>query len=93
MKKKFIVLGVIVGYFWFFKSNAQINFGEKAMGAVQKGVTGFTFSDADAAVLSKAAVDKMDAENEVAGATDPYTIRLNRVFGKYTSWRRIYLKL
>lgn len=65
--------------------NAQINFGEKAIGAVQKGVTGFTFSNADAAALSKAAVDKMDTENEVASATDPYTLRLNRVFGKYTA--------
>jgi putative metalloprotease len=34
--------------------------------------------------LSKTAVDKMDAENVVAGPTDPYTVRLNRVFGKYT---------
>lgn len=67
------------------KANAQINLGEKALGAVQKGVTGFTFSDADAAALSKAAVDKMDAEHIVTGPNDPYTIRLNKVFGKYTT--------
>ena len=67
------------------KANAQINLGEKALGAVQKGVTGFTFSDADAATLSKAAVDKMDAEHIVTGPNDPYTIRLNKVFGKYTT--------
>lgn len=85
MKKKFIVLGVLFAAFGFTKMNAQINFGEKAIGAVQKGVTGFTFSNADAAALSKAAVDKMDTENEVACATDPYTLRLNRVFGKYTT--------
>ena len=85
MKKKFIVLGVLFATFGFTKINAQINFGDKAIGAVQKGVTGFTFSNADAAALSKAAVDKMDAENEVAGPTDPYTLRLNRIFGKYTS--------
>jgi len=85
MKKKFIVLGVLFAAFGFTKMNAQINFGEKAIGAVQKGVTGFTFSNADAAALSKAAVDKMDTENEVASATDPYTLRLNRVFGKYTA--------
>jgi putative metalloprotease len=65
-------------------ANAQINFGEKALGAVQKGVAGFTFSDADASALSKAAVTKMDAENVVAGPTDPYTIRLNKIFGQYT---------
>lgn len=85
MKKKFIVLGVLFATFGFTKMNAQINFGDKAIGAVQKGVTGFTFSNADAAALSKAAVDKMDTENEVASATDPYTLRLNRVFGKYTA--------
>ncbi|WP_264531253.1 M48 family metalloprotease [Flavobacterium sp. N502540] len=85
MKKKFIVLGVLFAAFGFTKINAQINFGEKALGAVQKGVSGFTFSNADAAALSKAAVDKMDAENQVAAATDPYTLRLNKVFGKYTA--------
>lgn len=85
MKKKFIVLGVLFAAFGFTKINAQINFGEKALGAVQKGVSSFTFSNADAAALSKAAVDKMDAENQVAAANDPYTLRLNRVFGKYTA--------
>lgn len=84
MKKKFIVLGVLFGALSFTKINAQINLGEKALSAVQKGYTGFTFSNADAAELSKAAVAKMDAENEVAAATDPYTLRLNRVFGKHT---------
>jgi putative metalloprotease len=84
MKRESIVLAVLLVVFGFSGANAQINFGEKALGAVQKGVAGFTFSDADAAVLSKTAVDKMDAENVVAGPTDPYTIRLNRVFGKYT---------
>ena len=84
MKKKLIVMGVFAA-FGFIKMNAQINFGEKAIGAVQKGVTGFTFSNADAAALSKAAVDKMDAEHEIAPATDGYAIRLNRVFGKHTA--------
>jgi putative metalloprotease len=85
MKNKSILLGVLLVLFGLSKANAQINFGEKALGAVQKGVTGFTFSDADAAALSKAAVDKMDAEHIVTGPKDPYTIRLNKVFGKYTS--------
>jgi len=84
MKKKLIVMGVFAA-FGFTNMNAQINFGEKAIGAVQKGVTGFTFSNADAAALSKAAVDKMDAEHEIAPATDGYAIRLNRVFGKHTA--------
>jgi len=85
MKKNLIVIGVLFAALGVTKMNAQINFGEKAIGAVQKGVTGFTFSNADAAALSKAAVDKMDTENEVAAATDGYAIRLNKVFGKHTT--------
>jgi putative metalloprotease len=85
MKKNLIVIGVLFATLGFTKMNAQINFGEKAIGAVQKGVTGFTFSNADAAALSKAAVDKLDTENEIAAATDGYALRLNRVFGKHTA--------
>ena len=83
MKIKPIVLVTLFMLFGFSKTNAQINFGEKAMGALQKGVTGFLFSDADAALLSKAAVDKMDLEYTVATSTDPYTIRLNSIFEKH----------
>ena len=85
MKKNLIVVSVLFAALGFTKMNAQINFGEKAIGAVQKGVTAFTFSNADAAALSKAAVDKMDAEHEVAAATDGYAVSLNRVFGKDTT--------
>jgi metalloprotease len=67
----------------FCSLQAQINLGEKALGALQKGVTSFTFSDEDAAKLSKEAVDKMDKENVVAGPKDAYTIRLNKLFGKH----------
>nr|WP_315200878.1 M48 family metalloprotease [uncultured Flavobacterium sp.] len=84
MNTKSLLLGALAIFFGFSTAQAQINFGEKALGAVQKGMTGFTFSDADAAALSKPAVDKMDTENKVAPATDPYAIRLARVFGKYT---------
>jgi len=83
MKRKSIVLVAILAVLGFSEANAQINFGEKALGAVQKGVTGFTFSDADASGLSKSAVDKMDAEHTVASSTDPYTIRLIKIFGKH----------
>ncbi|GAA4759287.1 MULTISPECIES: M48 family metalloprotease [Flavobacterium] len=65
--------------------HAQINLGEKALGAVQKGVAGFTFNDEDAAALSKEAVVKMDAENKVAGPKDAYTLRLNKIFGKHSA--------
>ncbi|MEO7975669.1 M48 family metalloprotease [Flavobacterium sp.] len=84
MKNKIIVLGAALAFFISSKMNAQINFGEKAIGALQKGVASFTLSNEDAAALSKAAVEKMDAEHEVAGPKDPYTIRLNRLFGKHT---------
>ena len=84
MKTKSVVLGALAILFGILTSQAQVNFGEKALGALQKGVTGFTFSDADSAAMSKPAVDKMDAENKVAGPKDPYAIRLARVFGKYT---------
>jgi putative metalloprotease len=84
MNTKSLLLGVSLILFGFSTAQAQINFGERALGAIQKGMTGLTFSDADAAALSKPAVDKMDAENKVAGPTDPYAIRLDRIFGKYT---------
>ncbi|MBS7255560.1 M48 family metalloprotease [Flavobacterium branchiicola] len=85
MRKKFIVLGVLFATLGFTKMNAQINLGDKAMGAVQKGITGFTLSNADAAALSKQAVVKLDSANVIAGPNDGYTLRLNRVFGKYTA--------
>lgn len=79
--KTSLVLGTFV---MCLSSQAQINLKEGALGALSKGAASLTFSDADAAQLSKAAVTKMDAENTVAGPTDPYTVRLNRVFGKHT---------
>lgn len=85
MKKKTLLLATVLAISGLQKSNAQINLGEKTLGAVQKGITGLTFSDADAANLSKEAVAKMDKENPVADDKDPYTIRLKRVFGKHAS--------
>ena len=82
--RKLAVLSLIICGLSFSVAKAQINFGEKAMGALQKGYTGLTFSNADAAKLSKEAVVKMDSEHTIAGPTDPYAIRLNKVFGKYT---------
>jgi metalloprotease len=85
MKRKSILLVALITFFGLSKTNAQIKFDDKMMGAVQKGVSGLTFSDADAQKLSKAAVDKLDSEHVIAGPTDPYTIRLNKIFGKYSS--------
>lgn len=81
--KKALIITAIVALGGFSNLNAQINLGDKALGALQKGVTGFTFSDEDAANLSKEAVAKMDKENPVAGPKDAYTIRLNKLFGKH----------
>jgi len=82
MKKALIIIA-IVALGGSSNLNAQINLGEKALGALQKGVTGFTFSDEDAANLSKEAVAKMDKENPVAGPKDAYAIRLNKLFSKH----------
>lgn len=85
MKRKSLLLAVLFVSLGFSEINAQVNLGEKALGALQKGVTGFTFSDEDAAGLSKEAVAKMDLENKVAGPKDAYTIRLNKIFGKHSN--------
>lgn len=84
MKNKSLFLGLILTVLVLSKANAQFNL-NKGLDAAQKGMTGFTFSDADAAVLSKAAIEKMDKENPVANQKDPYTVRLNKIFGKYTN--------
>ena len=83
MKAKILVATVILSIMSFTKINAQINLGEKALGALQSGVASFTFSDEDAAAISKEAVRKMDSTNTVAGPKDGYTLRLNRIFGKH----------
>jgi len=83
MKTRFIITAIILSILSFTKINAQINLGEKAMGALQSGVASFTFSDEDAAAMSKEAVRKMDSSNVVAGPKDGYTLRLNRIFGKH----------
>lgn len=84
MKKRGIVLGILLAAFSFSEMNAQ-KLSDKAMGALGKGVSGFTFSDADAAALAKESVAELDANNPVAGPEDGYSIRLNRLFGKHTS--------
>jgi putative metalloprotease len=85
MKNNILKLSFVLLLTGFNTATAQINLSERALGSVQKGLTGFTFSDKDAATLSKQAVDKMDKDNTVAGPKDPYTIRLNKVFGKHAT--------
>lgn len=83
MKKLVHRLTLSLVLFAFPAVNAQITLGDRALGAVQKGLTSLTFSDEDAAALSKQAVEKMDKENTIAGPKDKYAIRLNKVFGKH----------
>lgn len=80
-----IVIAALITVMSTYKSNAQINLKDKAMGALQSGVASFTYSDEDAAAISKEAVRKMDSTNVVAGPKDGYTLRLNRIFGKHAS--------
>lgn len=64
-------------------SYAQFKINSKTIGAAEKGLKAATFSDADAARLSKEAVDWMDANNPVAKDSDPYAVRLNKIFAKH----------
>ncbi|MCM0668552.1 M48 family metalloprotease [Flavobacterium tyrosinilyticum] len=82
MKKRIILLGTLFAILSFTKTNAQI-LSDKTMGALGKGVSGFAFSDADAAALAKQSIAEMDANNPVADSKDGYSIRLNRLFGKH----------
>lgn len=64
--------------------NAQINLG-KMTKAASGGISALSFSNADAQKLAKEGVDWMDKNNKVAGPKDPYTVRLNKLFGKHKS--------
>ncbi len=66
-------------------STAQIKLNSKTIGAVNKGVNAAAYSDADAARDAAAAVKWMDTHNPVAAANDPYTLRLNKIFGKHNN--------
>jgi len=59
MNTKTLLLGAFSILFGLSAAQAQINFGERALGAVQKGMTGFTFTDTDPAALSKPFLKKM----------------------------------
>ena len=78
--KKLFFSALIIGA--FTTGSAQINLG-KVTDVASKGVKALAFSNADAIKLSKEAVDWMDKNNPVAGPKDPYTIRLNKLFGKH----------
>lgn len=85
MNSKKFNLYVIFFFFGVTISNAQINFGERALGALQNAASSFTFTNEDAAKLSLQAVNKMDKDNKMASSKDAYAIRLNKIFGKHIS--------
>ncbi len=85
MKTKSLLIAGIISIIGITNADAQINLGERALGALSNGIKGFTFSDEDAANIAREAIAKMDKENPVATAKDPYTIRLNKVFGKHAT--------
>lgn len=85
MKFSSIIFCSFFAIIFVSSSNAQINFGEKALGALQNGVASFTFTNEDAARLSIEAVRKMDSTNIVADSKNGYAIRLNRIFGKHAN--------
>ncbi|WP_172284450.1 M48 family metallopeptidase [Chryseobacterium sp. LAM-KRS1] len=57
----------------------------KITDVASKGAKVLTFTNEDAVKLSKESVEWMDKNNPVAGPKDPYTIRLNKLFGKHKS--------
>jgi len=61
----------------------KVKLNPKSIAAAEKGVAAATYSDADAARDAAAGVKWMDEHNTVAGPKDPYTVRLNKIFGKH----------
>lgn len=83
MIKNVTLVGALIASLGLTSANAQIKIGDKALSAVSKGLSALTFSDADAANLARQAVAQLDSANTVAPDSDPYAMRLNRVFGKH----------
>lgn len=76
----FTALTLLAGH-----AQAQIRINSRAIDAIGKGVKAGAFSDADAARLAREGVTWMDKNNPVAGPTDPYAKRLDKLFGKHKS--------
>jgi metalloprotease len=83
MKSKIIVSAIVLSAISWQQSNAQLKINSRTLKAGENGVKAATFSDADAAALAKQSVDWMDAHNPVADEADPYTKRLNKIFGNH----------
>ncbi len=86
MKKNSLAVAIVLtGSLIASGAHAQLKLNPRALKAGGSAVKAVTISDADAAALAKQSVDWMDANNPVADADDPYTKRLNKIFGKHKS--------
>lgn len=83
MKSTFFLTVSGIAFFGIMTTNAQINLNDRVTSALQNGIASFTFSDSDATKMAMIAVGKLDTESKVAGSKDPYTIRLEKIFGKH----------
>ncbi len=85
MKAKNLLPVICILIFGINALQAQINLGERALGAIGSGLKALTVSDEEVSAMCLQAVTKMDKEAQIAGTKDAYTIRLNRVFGKHAA--------
>ena len=85
MKRKHLNVIFLAVTFFSLSVSAQFRLNTKAIDAVKKTTKAVSFSDADAAGYAHESVLWMDAHNEVAGPTDKYTIRLNKIFGSHVN--------
>ena len=69
----------------FFCGQAQFKLNKKTISSAKNVGKALTFTNEDAIKLSAESVAWMDDNNTVADANNPYTIRLNKVFGKHKS--------
>ena len=83
MAPKLLSITVIAICFYTLNAKAQFKINSRMIDAATKGFKALTFSDADAVKLAKDGVAWMDKNNKVADPKDPYTIRLNKIFGNH----------
>ncbi|KAB7727009.1 M48 family metalloprotease [Rudanella paleaurantiibacter] len=75
--KAYILLG------WLLVATPMATYAQSVGQAVMEGLASITLSDQQVAQLSRQAVQQMDTQNPVAGPSDPYTQRLNRIVRRH----------
>ena len=73
-----LIVSLMIGASCITTGYAKINYG-RALSAIVKGYQAYTLSEKDLIAYVKQSVAAMDRSNNVAGSSDPYTIRLNRL--------------